>query len=732
MIDRNIDMSLVQGVKGKVMKNCIRILRCGVAALAVQVSGTAIAQDGATADNQFGGDIVVTAEKRESTLQRTPIAMSVFTPDTLSSNGVNSIADLSRIAPSVNLAQNSVNTIITIRGVSSRDTTEIGDPAVSISSDGFYFQHPFGLNESIYDLERVEVLRGPQGTLYGRNATGGAVNFITAKPGKDFDASLSAGYGNYNAYTADGFINVPLGETLSARGSFFFRKHDGYRTNNYAGGKDGDDANAKSARLQLKFDPTDRLSILLKGEYTDVGGVGPTFYGVPLTGAVDYDMEAPKVRQGSALGQPRQSIDMKSKLVELTANYDFGFAGLTYIGGWRSQKYSQVRDLDGLLKSDAYFIPSEDAEDWQHELRLTSSGNGPFQWQLGAFYFRNKNNLATYFSTYADPAYPDGYARFSFIYPKVVAKSKAVFGQASYEIVPNLKAEAGVRYSKDEKFREGYSDTSGAAELELPANQRTTVGSASSDKWTYHLAMNWQATPSNLLYVKRDTGYKAGGFSDLGTLGVLQYGPENITAYEIGSKNRFGRGVFELNLSAYYYDYKDQQISQFRDGFTAVFNAGKSEVYGFEIESVVRPSPRDQLDVYLGYTHARFKDFIVGTQQYAGNRPPNSPTYQVSVGYQHDFPIGDGKLTLRGQSRLEDDYYLAFTNYGFEKQDSFTKTDFMLTYTAPQDRWSAQAYVRNIENETILTSASVSGLFGAYTFQYGDPRTYGARLTFNF
>ena len=688
------------------------------------------ATSAAIVDEAGIGDIIVTAEKRESTVQRTAIAMSVFNSEALKRNGVGALTDLAGLAPSVNIAQNSVNTIVTIRGVSSRDTTEIGDPAVSISVDGFYYQRPFGLNDAVYDLDRIEVLRGPQGTLYGRNATGGAINFIMAKPGKDFASSATVGYGNYKQLTAEGFVNVPISEIIQTRASFSVRRHDGYRTNNYQG-NDGDDADAVSVRLSVQAEPTDRLTMLLTGQYTHLGGVGPTFFGVPIVGAANYSVQPKFNRKGSVLGSPKQNLDGNNKSVQWNIGYDLDFATFTYLGGFRNQKYTQIRDLDGLFKSDAYFLPSEDARDWQHELRLTSSGDGPFQWQIGGFYFKEKNTLSTFFSTYQSPLSPgQPLARFAFVYPSVTSESKAVFGQASYEIIDGLKAEAGIRYSKDDKARRGYANTTNTAYTGI-GNVPTDV-SAGSDKVTYHFALNWQATPHNLFYVKRDTGYKAGGFSDVQNVGSVPYGPENITSYEIGAKNQLLDNKLQLNLSAFRYNYKDQQISQFSNGFTAIFNAGKSRIWGLEAEFVAKPTTHDQLDGYVGYLHARFLDFLVGTVQYAGNTPPQSPSWQVNGGYQHVFDVGRGTVTPRIQTHFETHSFLAFNNRPLERQDSYTRSDAMLTYTAPDDKWSVQGYVRNIENKTILTAATASGLFGAYTFQFEAPRTYGVRATVNF
>ena len=224
-------------------------------------------------------EITVTAEKVQSTEQRTPIAMTVLSADTLARNNVGTLADLAQIAPSVEFSQNDGSEIITIRGVSSRDTTEIGDPDVSVNIDGLYFQRAIGLGDSIFDLERVEVLRGPQGTLYGRNAVGGAINFVTAKPKNEFEASTSVVFGNYNTVQTEGMVNIPISDIVQIRASFFTRSHSGYADN--APAQDGDDADSKAARLHVAIEPFDDLKILLTGQFVHLGGVGISINGTP-------------------------------------------------------------------------------------------------------------------------------------------------------------------------------------------------------------------------------------------------------------------------------------------------------------------------------------------------------------------------------------------------------------------------------------------------------------------
>jgi iron complex outermembrane receptor protein len=658
-------------------------------------------------------EIVVTAEKRESTEQKTPIAMSVFSSDVLEQNDVGNLADISAIAPSVSFAKEFAAAIVTIRGVSSRDATETGDPAVALNVDGFYFQRAIGLGDSIFDLERVEVLRGPQGTLYGRNATGGAMNFITAKPKKDFEASAAVSFGNYNAISTEGMLNIPLSDRVQMRASFATREHDGYRNNSPA--QDGDDADAEAARLHLAFQPTDNFEGLLTAELVKLGGTGGVIAGVPLT-------DNPKDRNSEKwpLSLPSGYLDTTATSFRWNFQYHFGFADLTYLGGFRKLDYSNLLDLDGLESPALYFQQNENPKTWNHELRLSSNGDGPFLWQVGGFYFEEKNDLLTYFQSYDGSNTPANL--FTFVYPDITMKSKAVFGQGTWKFTDAWSVEAGIRYTQDDKSREGYLDY-GSGVLQQDA-------SSDSSKTTYHAGLNWQLTDANLLYAKIDTGYKAGGFTD-----AAAYDPETITAYEIGAKNRFLDNSLQLNLSAYYYDYADQQINQFVGNQTFIRNAGKTEIYGLELEGSWLVGARTRIDGYVGYLHAEFKEFEIagseGNIDLAGNTPPQAPELSLNFGLEHTFEVGDGGLTARFQTHYEDSSYFTFFNTKAESQDSYTRSDLLLTYAPADEKWSVQGYVRNIEDEDVLTMASAQPLFGTYVFQFAEPRTYGVRLKVN-
>lgn len=756
-----------------------------VCAAACSISLPAFAQEAASTEGGLS-EIVVTAEKRPSTEQKTPLSLTVLSAETLQRNSVGNVDDISRIAPSVSITNSGAAPIIAVRGVSSRDVTEIGDPAVSISIDGFNLQRATSLQAGFFDLERIEVLRGPQGTLLGRNATGGAIQVITAKPSLDgFKAQLGGEIGNYDLYSTKGMVNLPLTDDLAIRASFQTRDRNGFRD---TPGKDGDDEHSKAARLHVLWKPTSRLNVLLTGEYAHNNGVGTVINGFPLQtytaanvpsgfNVGDLILTAPDKGNGKSFYSPDGGF-MRYTVwnVRSQIDYDLDFATLTYQGGYRHFEYGRKYAFGGNPGTNRQTISFEQYEDvgtWNHEVRLSSNSTGPFKWQFGAYYFRETNDFVGLFTDYPDQdsMHGDYFLIQRFTYPDITAEAKALFGQASYEIVPGLTASLGARYSKDKKDRHTNILTtnyntyiSTRCDLTDSCAYSTATGYqvAKSSKTTFHAGLDYQVTPQNMVYAKFDTGYKAGGFTDLGV-----YDPETVKSYEIGAKNRFFGNTLQVNLSAYLYDYSNQQVSQSvinsAGGVSVqILNAGKSRYKGIELDTIWQPTPDDQFSVYIAYSHARYVDFATGTSgvllryaqadgraepvygsdgstvvgynyQLSGKRPPQSPDWSINLGYQHDFHVLGGTLTPRAQTHIESKSYFQIYNFDTDRQKGYTRSDLMVTYTPDAANWTLTAYVRNLEDRLILANGALptSTTYQSYRYQYQAPRTFGASLTFN-
>ncbi|HWU01503.1 MAG TPA: TonB-dependent receptor [Novosphingobium sp.] len=691
-------------------------------ALAVLIPTAAFAQ--AEAPQSGGlGEIVVTAEKKPSTEQRTPIAMTVATGKELATSGVVNIAQLQTIAPTVNFAQNNANTMITIRGVSSRNYTETGDPAVAVSLDNFYLQRAFVLNASLFDVDRVEVLRGPQGTLYGRNATAGAINIATVKPSTDkWAGNASAEVGNYGTINLEAGINAPITDNLAIRVSGEHKSHDGYRDNGAAGR--GDDADTNGGRIHLLWKPTTRLSVLLTGEYVKSDGIGGVIKGVPLT-SINGDGS---LNIGSAKGwslNNRGYTNIEAKSTRWAFNYDLGFATLSYFGGFQWSTLHRDNDQDGGTQANYGFQQNENVEDQNHEIRIVSSSPGPLHWQAGLYYFNETDALNTYFQIHSTTAAPINYYTFNY---NVGSRSKAAFAQVGYDVLPNVKVEGGIRYSKDEKYQVGTNNIAGTAGV--------YDNHYSGDKVTWHGGINWQATRRNLFYAKVDRGYKSGGFATTNS-----YAPETITAYEIGTKNRFFNNTLQVNLDGFFYDYKSMQVNvtDSNTALTYVLNAGAAKVKGVELETMWSATPHDRLEFSAAYLDAHYSKFCTVTttpcpaaDNLAGKQMIQAPRWTLSAAAQHEFRVGNASLTARIQTHYQTSTYFTIYADAAESQKAYTKTDATLTYAPDGGHYTVGLYVRNLENSVILTANEAAGYANAYLVQFADPRTFGGRVTYNF
>jgi iron complex outermembrane receptor protein len=681
-------------------------------------------------------EVVVTAEKRPASLQQTAISMAVVSGEALQARGVTDLQELSVISPDLNVADSTGRQIITIRGISSRDTSEIGDPAVAVSIDGFYIQRPVGLNAALYDLEQVEILRGPQGTLYGRNATGGAINIITAKPTDRFAGSFSLGYGNYNAFQTQGMVNVPINDRVQIRAAFYSDSHDGYR-NNYPAPQRGDDGDTKSGRVEALFTPTDRLTALITTEFTKLDGVGTVIDGIPLA----YDANGNVIDQrphfsnnGSSWGINTQGYThTQVKSLRWKFDYDLGFATATYLGGFERTQFDHLYDLDGGLLKTWAFDNHETADTQNHELRLASKGEGPFKWQLGAYYFNEDQRINSHFYDIPGPTI----TLFTYDYPDVNARSYAGFGQVSYKVTDMVEISAGARYSSDRKSRVGTQNNASLGHYLTDGSLVYTLsdeaGNAKSDKTTWHGGINWQVTPENMLYAKIDTGYKAGGFST-----ISEYAPETVTAYEIGAKNRWLDNRLQVNIAAFDENYSNQQIDIFVAslGGDLIQNAGKSRIYGLETDAELQLTSDDRLDLAVNYLHARFLSFNAFNGNVnvdvAGNRMIQAPDFSVGFGYAHDWHLPIGVLTTDIHSAFKSAQYFSIFNTQDTRQGEYTSTDLSAKFRPHDGRWTLAAYVRNLENNTILTNATEQDFFGTYSYQLAAPRTFGMNMTATF
>jgi iron complex outermembrane receptor protein len=751
------------------MKNATLL---GASLVALLAATPAMAQ---TKTDPTTGDIIVTATRFETMASKTPIALTAVSGDVLRSAGITNPTALGDQVPSVMINRNN-GLQITIRGVTSSDGTEKGDPSAAFMSDGIYIARQQSQEVSFFDISRVEVLRGPQGTLFGRNTTAGAVNLITNRPDlAKFSGSVDVAYGNYNNAQATAVVNMPVSSNLAIRAAVNMDRRDSFL-------KAGTNFNAPlspykdnlGGRLSalLKFDGGE---LLLRGDYTRMGGNGlnalstGNYYTNYSTsgsnpvyiGNTKSNNDLLTYNATSADGVTNQQLANNFKRDNATYGvggefkYDLGAVTLNYLGSYR-----EFRRHEGSISySTTGLAPNLfDGWYWQNsqELRFSTNGTGPIRAQAGVYFFKERADIQLgIYNRMINGARlqpgqivsGNGYA-FGFPQHYVMSQSKAAFGQLTYSPMPELRLTAGMRYTADSKARTGAT-VQCAYSLECTtAGDIQTVNKASRDytKTTWKLGFDYDVNPTMMVFGTVATGYKAGGFNDGCQVGTgagctaaadaLYYEPETLTSYEVGVKGRLFNNALRFNLSAFHYDYSGLQLSQVGafcagQNCTVTRNATAAKVDGIELEGTLVATANDRIDFSAAYLNARYGTFTPNavafpTLNWSGQKLDRSPSTTFSIGYNHTFNLGNGGNVVAGaRTRYSSSYQIsALSILGFFQQPSYTQTEATLTYNAPEKAYYVQAYVKNIEDKLLVTAVG-GGVNG--TLQASDPRTFGLR-----
>jgi len=709
------------------------LLAAGLISLHPVLAQEAVAPAGAdaAASTQLQ-EVVVTAQKRAQSVSKTPLSLSVVTGDDLKSKGVSSAANLTEVMPNVQIGKGNAGGMeLSIRGIGSSDNTERGDPAAAFHIDGIYIGRSQGAGASFFDLERVEVLRGPQGTLYGRNANAGAVNVITRKPSAVFEGAVNAEVGSYGNRKVDAMLNVPVNDMLALRAVVSKQRHRGYSdtangSNNFS--SDRDDQNDTAARLHglLKFSP--QTSLLLSADVSRDKSHGMTQFELSGTG------QPPASRTLNPEVEGRHNNRSGGVSAEFKTN--LGPADLTYLYGHRSS----ARDEDDSLGSAPNLHSTYNGAFKQdsHELRLSSAGASDLQWLAGLYAFTETGSNLD-FSVFL-PAVAGNGPLIRFLQDPAKSNTTAAFGQATYTVLPGLRGTLGLRYTRDEKSRLGQTYGGNGQPIGNVGNN----AAATWNKGTYKVGVEYDLTPRHMLYTTLSTGYKAGGFNDgnsvVGDANYnpdLYYKPESITSLEAGLKGRYFGNRLQLSLAAFYYDYKDLQLPAAINTQLVTTNAGKARVTGLEAEGRWAVSEAGRLNFAIGLLDAHYTRYNTPNgEDYSGKKLDRAPDMTLNLGYTHTWVLpNDAALSAYLGSRYSSAYVL--TDRGLPtvaatqfKQDAFSKSDLTLTYTAPSDQWYVQGFVKNIENKSTMTALfTVNG--ANYTY-LSEPRTVGVRAGVKF
>jgi iron complex outermembrane receptor protein len=639
-------------------------------------------------------EIVVTANKMEQSELSYGGSISVLGGEALESQGRQRIDSVLQGVAGVEVQTLSTGFAVAIRGVSVETPAGIGDPGTALNFDGVYTDRPEAGRIGFFDINRVEVLRGPQGTLYGRNAEGGVVNVLTNNPIGEFEAAVSGDVGNYAERQFSGMLNVPLTDDVAARGAINYVRHDGYLSNGQ------DDADDLGARLKVLFNPLSNLTLLVGGEYGHVTGNGPgstaaftsgegaKFWDTPSPGGNHFEFDTYK-----AFG---------------TATVDLGAVDLVIEPSY--QRFSS----DTLTNLGTFNILYDITEEQTAlETRLAGKrGNGPVDWTAGLYTYDGKIDGLT-----TEPSFESQLSH---------TRSYAGFADLTYHLSGSLRATAGIRYTEDRK-------NITIAEL-LGAGVTSSSLDATFVRTDYKAGLEYDITPDSMAYATVSTGFRSGGL--WGAQPGQEFHPETLTSYEIGNHNRFLEGRFGLNADVFYYDYKDYQATNvvFVNGvpLNAVFNAPGVKTSGAEIESEVALTSIDRIRLSTAYLHARFDNgFALDGVDYSGLPPGHSPEWDVTASYEHTFDLGrSGLIRAHADSNLQSSSYVTFVENSFTLQHTYTRSNADLTYESSSGRFTLTAFIRNIED--VPVKAQYLNVPPSPQMAIQQPRTFGLRAAVTF
>jgi iron complex outermembrane receptor protein len=743
------------------------------AAALLALSGAVHAQDTAGAGGPAAAapedtveKVVVTARRRQESLQDVPVSVTAFGADQLSKQGVPDIVALTTSLPNTTLkASRATNTTLTafIRGVGQADPLAGFESGVGIYLDDIYLARPQGSVADIYDVERIEVLRGPQGTLYGRNTIGGAVKYVTRKLAPQTDVRLRGTLGNYKERNGVITASTPVGDTLRIGATFARFKHDGYGRNLFNGAPNYD-KDLTAGRISAEWQPTAALWVRIAADLTQDDShpknghrliVGRTS-GAPILSNV-FDTQAEMM---TALGHEQEVRQHGvSATVEWTISPELTFKS---ISAQRQDKSWAPIDFDALPVVDMEVPALYTNRQFSQEFNLTYTGT-KFQGVAGVYYI--DANAYNKFDTILAGLVPTS----TFTSGDIDTKAWAAYADGSINLTDALQFSLGGRYTSDKReadiFRQIYFGLAGSptmgnpgailfrTDTNLPNLERT------DKKFTPRVALNWKATPDQNVYVSYAKGFKGGGFDprlNVAGTGITQaqaragYKPETIGTAELGLKSAFNGGRITTNAALFHSDYKDVQIpgsvaiDTNRDGRDDSFaglttNAGKATIKGAEFEAVAHITSNFSLSGMVSYIDAKYDEYIVAgvnvaSQRVFQNTPRNSSNLRAT--YEVPLPVAgyNGRLALIGVAAYRGQTY-QFETPSILDQEAYKLYDASLVWTRADGKVRVGLHGKNLSDRRYKTAGYLFptlGNEGTLTAFYGAPRTVQGTVEYRF
>lgn len=715
-------------------------------------------------------EIVVTANKRTERLQDVPMSVSALGSEQLQDQRIVSALDLNAVSPLLRVSSGdaAANPKIFIRGTGISDFNPSASSGVGIYVDGVYVGSPLAQLSAFYDLARIEVLRGPQGTLYGRNTTGGAINVITNRPSSRSEGLLGVEYGSFNTVQADAALTGPLGADLSYRLSGQYLRSDGYSRNRIDGSRIGAQ-NRYALRGQLLYSPSDSFELLAQGSFfrsrgdavvikhralfpSDEAYAGadglclPQHYNDGLcTDALGYADTSTDPYSVETNVDREDAVDVVSASLQATIGLPFADLVLisAYQDAWR----------DDFENTDASPLPMIEARyhsvqrEFSQEVRLQSRGKGPVRWVAGVYYMRDYlrddssyDILRVLRPLFVSPENPSGasledsVALFGWPYVQKT-DSYALFGQLDWDLAPRLTVTAGLRWSADDK----------AMDYRSQAEDGTVVLVALRDSrrfsdWSGRLGLSYELSDTARLYATYNRGYKSGGFFGgfATTAEELQpYDNETLDAYEAGFKTEFANRRMRASLSGFYYKYRNQQVFSLEERnevtVQVLTNAGKSHAYGGEAELAGSPLPGLDINLSAGWLEAKIDEFVTLGTDYSGNRPQHAPRWTLAGGFAYEAGLSGGSaLRLSANANWRSKVYFDNSMRDRLSEGGKATVDAQLSWRSADQHLELGVFGKNLFDTVSLAGVAPLESFGVDLLNYAPPRRLGLFLRAGF
>lgn len=703
-----------------------------------------------TADDSSIGrstEIIVTATKRAESIQDVPATITALSKADLETRHITGLTDLISQVPSLQVGYTFGSNSIALRGISTNLTSGFEDPSVAIHVNGVYQARAHALNLALMDLERIEVLSGPQGTLYGRNATGGVINYILRRPTENTEAEITANAGNYKSYGLRGYVSGPIAEGVKFRLAGLWSQRDkGFIKNLNGAPKSSFQADdIGGVRGVLAIEPSDKLQIDLEGSYLNQKTTyQPTVLGPSLSAVRQGQM-------GTQTYRPRQVItdfpsrnDSKTYTASGTIRLDLSDnAKMTSITAYQKYKNKMDVDLDVSLGKLQETYDQYHSDTFTQEINLsTDLFDGKLNSVFGAFYFHDKVFGAT--QIFGDVFSPGTVVQYYTAENSLKSRSISFFTDQTLNVTDRLRLLGGIRYNKDKKRTINRIPSCGA---DIDTDQEFSA-------WTPKAGLQFDVSDDVMLYGNYQKGFKAGGVA-MGTCGNA-FEPETIKGFEVGMKSQFLDNRVRFNIAGYWYKYNNIQVQKTLGtaGGFIVQNAASSKIKGIEASLNADVTNRFKIDIsgmvqsakYTNFENCNNREFLGACsandprpaddpdrlQQLRGNWLNRAAPYSLNLGAQYALDVAGGELLLRAESfwtgkvRYSEFAALLLTQSAYSLQNAF------LTYTPESKKFSLRMFAKNIGNKEHYASAFFNGFTAQDQAVWGEPRTFGAEVSVKF